>query len=68
MVRAIAIDRLTSTVTDPRYPIVRPLHLCTKGEPTAHAKQLIDWIMSQEGQDLVQKSFLPVPTTRFRKE
>ncbi len=67
MIRAISIDRLTSTVTNPRYPIASPLYLCTKGEPTGNARRLIDWILSPEGQDLVKKSFLPMPMVRSRE-
>jgi hypothetical protein len=28
---------------------------------------LIDWILSPEGQDLVKKSFLPMPMVRSRE-
>jgi len=35
------------------YPITRPLHIYTIGEPTGSIKDYIDWIMSPEGQKVV---------------
>ena len=37
------------------YPITRPLHIYTIGDPTGSIKDYIDWIMSSEGQKVVVK-------------
>ena len=37
------------------YPITRPLHIYTIGEPTGSIKDYIEWIMSSEGQQVVTK-------------
>lgn len=39
---------------DGRYPISRPLFLYTLGEPEGYVKEFIDWVMSDEGQQLVE--------------
>lgn len=35
------------------YPIVRPLNMLTKGEPTGNVKAFLDFILSEAGQKLV---------------
>jgi phosphate transport system substrate-binding protein len=35
------------------YPITRPLHIYTLGDPTGAIKDYIDWINSPEGQKVV---------------
>lgn len=37
------------------YPLTRPLQIYTVGEPTGAVKEYLDWIMSKEGQEIVQK-------------
>jgi phosphate transport system substrate-binding protein len=46
------------TVLDPinPYKITRSLILVTKGEPEGMAKFFIDWILSEEGQNIVQQA------------
>ena len=39
-----------------KYPFVADVYAVTVGEPQGKAKQLIDWILSPEGQELVEKS------------
>jgi len=47
--------------THPDYPLNRPLHLYTDGEPTGRVKEFIDFILGPEGQTLVDKvRFIPV--------
>lgn len=36
-----------------KYPITRPLHIYTLGEPEGATKEYLDWIMSKEGQAVV---------------
>ena len=43
------------------YPIARPLYMYSLGEPTGEIKVYLDWILSAEGQKIVQKlGFVPV--------
>ncbi|MFX1283158.1 MAG: substrate-binding domain-containing protein [Promethearchaeota archaeon] len=56
-VKALEIDgELPSeaTILDGSYPISRGLNLFTNGEPTGTIKDFIDFIMSKEGQDIVE--------------
>ena len=44
-----------------KYPIARKLYLYTAGEPTGEIKAYIDWILSPEGQKIVEKEgFVPL--------
>ena len=44
-----------------KYPISRKLYLYTAGEPTGEVKAYIDWILSPEGQKIVEKEgFVPL--------
>jgi len=44
-----------------KYPISRKLYLYTAGEPTAEVKAYIDWILSPEGQKIVEhEGFVPL--------
>jgi len=43
------------------YPITRPLHIYTVGEPTGAAKEYIEWILSEAGQKVVTDlGYVPV--------
>ena len=51
-----------ATVHDKSYPISRPMFMYTPGEPTAIAKKYIDWILSDAGQKIVEKTgYVPLP-------
>jgi ABC-type phosphate transport system substrate-binding protein len=44
------------------YPIARSLHVYTLGEPQGAVKAYIDWIMSDEGQKIVEQTgYVPIP-------
>ena len=43
------------TLRDKSYPLVRVPHLATKGQPTGDVKAFIDFALSDEGQQVVQK-------------
>jgi phosphate transport system substrate-binding protein len=45
-----------ATVHDNTYPISRPLFMYTPGDPPAHVKQYIEWVMSDAGQKIVEES------------
>jgi phosphate transport system substrate-binding protein len=50
------------TVTDRSYPIARPLYLYTAREPTGQVKDFLDWVLAQEGQQIVRDlGFAPAP-------
>lgn len=43
------------------YPIARPLYMYSLGEPTGEVKGYLDWILSEEGQKIVEKlGFVPL--------
>ncbi len=49
------------TVNDKTYPIARDLYMYTDGEPAALIKEYLDWILSDEAQEIVAKlGFVPV--------
>ena len=51
-----------ATVHDNTYPISRPLFMYTPGDPPAHVKQYIEWVMSDAGQKIVEESgYVPLP-------
>jgi len=43
------------TVLSGKYPYSRPLFMYTNGEPKGLVKDFIDFILSEEGQKLVEK-------------
>jgi phosphate transport system substrate-binding protein len=50
-----------ATVLDHTYPISRPLYMITKGQPTGLAKDYIDFILSPDGQKIVEdQGFIPL--------
>ncbi|MBN1399563.1 MAG: phosphate ABC transporter substrate-binding protein [Anaerolineae bacterium] len=42
------------------YPIVRPLNMLTKGEPSGAAKAFLDFILGAEGQEIVGQDYITV--------
>jgi phosphate transport system substrate-binding protein len=49
------------TVNDKSYAIARDLYMYTNGEPTGIIKEYLDWILSNEAQQIVAKlGFVPV--------
>jgi phosphate transport system substrate-binding protein len=38
------------------YPFTADFYTVTRGEPQGNVKKLIDWILSDEGQDLIEKT------------
>lgn len=48
------------TVKNKTYPLSRPLHLLTKGQPTGNAAQFIAFLATPEGQKIItDEGFLP---------
>jgi phosphate transport system substrate-binding protein len=55
------IEPTVENVKNGSYPISRSLYLLVKGEPTGLAKDFIDFILSEEGQRIVEEEgFVPV--------
>jgi len=55
-VKTLAIDGVEPTEANAAsgaYPIVRPLNLLTKGDPTGVVEAWLDFILSDEGQAIV---------------
>lgn len=56
-----AVEPGTDVARSGKYPIARKLYLYTAGEPTGALKEYIDWILSPEGQKIVEKEgFVPL--------
>jgi phosphate transport system substrate-binding protein len=51
-----AVAPSITTVLDKTYPISRPMFMYTPGEPAPHVKKYIDWILSEAGQKIVEKT------------
>jgi phosphate transport system substrate-binding protein len=58
-----AIEPSVATALSKQYPIARPLLVYTLGEPTGEIKNYIDWILTDAGQQIVERSgYVPVRT------
>ena len=49
------VNPSVETAIDRSYPIARPLFMYTKGAPTGEIKSYLDWILSTQGQCIIQK-------------
>jgi phosphate transport system substrate-binding protein len=62
-VRAISLDATPPTdanIQSGAYPLSRPLLIVTKGPPSGDARALIDYVLSADGQAVVEKYLVPV--------
>lgn len=51
----------TAAAVDGTYPIARPLFMYTNGDPEGPIKEYLDWILSDDGQCIIQqKGYAPV--------
>lgn len=49
------------SVRNRTYPILRPLTVVTRGKPSGHIKEFIDYLLSQQGQSIVKKlDYIPL--------
>jgi phosphate transport system substrate-binding protein len=64
-IHRLALDGVEATVENVRnhsYPLSRTLNLATKGAPTGFAKELVDFVLSDEGQAIVEaQDFVRMP-------
>ncbi len=50
------------------YPIARPLYMYSLGKPTGAVKKYLEWILSDEGQKIVEISgYVPIPKEQRQK-
>jgi phosphate transport system substrate-binding protein len=53
------------TALDNSYPISRPLYLYTLGEPSGAVQEFIAWILSDEGQEIIERNgYVPLAKER----
>jgi phosphate transport system substrate-binding protein len=51
-----------ASVLDKSYPIARPMFMYTPGEPSEQVKKYLDWVHSDAGQQVVEKTgYVPLP-------
>jgi phosphate transport system substrate-binding protein len=50
-----AIEPTAANIAAKKYPMSRPLFLLTNGEPIGEARVFVDFILSEQGQELVKK-------------
>lgn len=56
-----AVSPTTETITTGAYPLARPLYYYTNGEPTGLAKDYLDFVLGQQGQEIVlEVGYFPV--------
>ena len=55
-VKVDGVDAVSETILDGSYEISRDLILVTNGAPAGMTKFFIDWVMSEEGQNIVERS------------
>jgi phosphate transport system substrate-binding protein len=58
-IKAVTVEGIECNATNvlrAKYPLARPLFMYTNGKPTGAVKDFIDYVLSKEGQDLVQES------------
>ena len=58
-IKAIEVNGVMAskeTVNAATYPLARPLFMYTNGEPSGIVKEFIDFVMSEEGQKLVEEN------------
>jgi len=63
-VKVISVDGVmptNQTIADESYPVVRYLHIVTRGYPRGATKKFIDFLRSPEGQSLLAKEGKIVP-------
>jgi len=59
-IKPLTIDEQVASVNNSDYPITRPLHIVTHGEPAGATKAFLDWTLSDAGQQVVKKRFVGV--------
>ena len=50
------IEPSIENIKSGKYPFTVSFYAITRGEPTGNVKTLIDWMLSPEGQELIEKT------------
>ncbi|MDR2019362.1 MAG: substrate-binding domain-containing protein [Treponema sp.] len=69
-IKTIAIDGISpskETIRSNRYPFVKNFYAVTTGNESANTRRFIDWILSAQGQKLVEKTGY-IPVSRFPQD
>ncbi len=54
------VEATEKNVSDKKYTISRPFIMITKGEPKKEAKEFLDYVLSDAGQQIVAKEYIAV--------
>ncbi len=55
------VEPTDANIATHQYPMSRPLFVLTNGEPKGDAKTMVDFLLSDRGQELVKKhGYLPL--------
>lgn len=66
--KAPAVAPSIAAVLDKSYPLARSLQVYTLGEPQAAVKGYLDWILSDAGQQVVERSgYVPLPGAQRKR-
>ena len=60
VVRRVSVDGQAASVENSDYPITRPLHITTLGEPSGAVAEFLAWTLSPEGQSVVRQNFVGI--------
>jgi len=61
MLKVDGVRASETTITNGQYPISRNLYMITNGEPSGLAEAFIDYVLSDEGQEIVaEEGFIPL--------
>lgn len=48
------VEATTANISRGTYPFFRPLNIVVKGKPTGEVKTFLDWVVSDEGQEIIE--------------
>lgn len=59
-VKAVKPDGREASVSNPNYPLSRPLYLLTRKNPRTDVREFLDWAVSDEGQSFLKTIFVGI--------
>jgi len=61
LLRVNGVEPSVGNIQDGSYPFVADFYAITNGEPHGNSKLLIDWMLSRQGQEIIEKTgYIPV--------